>query len=98
MTDAAFGRMGMRPRTVAHCDDLRATLTMVAAGLGAAPVPRLGVSAGVPDGVLTLSAPWLNLSRSIFALVPAERETPAVTALVATITTAMQDAPLRHCP
>lgn len=96
MTDAVFSRMGMRPRVAAYCDDLQATLGMVAIGLGAAPVPRLGVSAGVPGGVITLQAPWLNLSRSIFALVTAERETPAVTGSLQAIEEVMKEAPVRH--
>lgn len=98
MTDAAFVRMGVQPRVVAHCDDLQTTLAMVAAGLGAATVPRLGVSADLPPGVLTLRAPWLNLSRSVFALVPSERETPAVTSLVEAIEAVVRETPLRHCP
>lgn len=98
MTDAAFGRMGVRPHSVAYCDDLQATLTMVAAGFGAAPVPRLSASSGggLPDGVVTLRAPWLNLSRSIFALVPTDRETPSVTSLLASIEDSMKDTPLVH--
>ncbi|GGB28304.1 LysR family transcriptional regulator [Flexivirga endophytica] len=96
MTDAVFARMGMRPQVAAYCDDLTATLTMVASGLGAAPVPRLGVSAALPDGVLTLRAPWLNLSRSIFALVPADRDTAAVTELLRAMESAIRETPVRH--
>lgn len=96
MTDTVFTRMGMRPHVAAYCDDLTATLTMVAAGVGAAPVPRLGVSAGLPDGVLTVQVPWLNLSRSVFALVPADRETPAVATLLSAIKSAVREAPVRH--
>lgn len=96
MTDAVFARMGMRPKVAAYCDDLTATLTMVASGLGAAPVPRLGVSAEVPDGVLMLQTPWLNLSRSVFALIPTGRESAAVTGLLEPLELAMRSAPLRH--
>ncbi|NUR83105.1 MAG: LysR family transcriptional regulator [Nonomuraea sp.] len=71
--EGVFARWELRPRVVAYSDDFHVTLSMVRAGMGAALVPDIALL-GDPPGVLWVDVPWLNISRSIFALVHPERE------------------------
>lgn len=89
--EGLFSRWDLHPRVVAHCDDFNATMSLVAAGLGAAPLPRIALSAGVPRDMEVIEAPWLNISRSIMALVQPDRSTPALTALLDSLSRLVQD-------
>ncbi|GAA2271409.1 LysR family transcriptional regulator [Nonomuraea roseoviolacea subsp. roseoviolacea] len=72
--EGLFARWDLHPRVVGHSDDFDATLAMVAAGLGAALIPELALPADL-RGVVVADVPWLNTSRSIFALLRPDRET-----------------------
>ncbi|TDD49813.1 LysR family transcriptional regulator [Nonomuraea terrae] len=71
--DGVFARWDLHPRVVGHSDDLSATLAMVGASLGAALIPELALR-GRPEDVVVADVPWLNVSRSIFALYLPDRE------------------------
>lgn len=79
--DSLFARWDLRPRVVCHSDDFTATLSLVAAGLGAALVPTLALDA-FPSGIVVADIPWFNISRSIFALVGPGRDSPVLTRLI----------------
>ncbi|MEO3871084.1 LysR family transcriptional regulator [Nonomuraea sp. B12E4] len=83
--DGVLNRWNLHPRVVAHSDDFSATLAMVGACLGAALVPRLALR-GQPEDVVVVDAPWLNVSRSIFALYLPDRETARLRLLFDTLT------------
>jgi DNA-binding transcriptional LysR family regulator len=80
-----LNRWNLHPRVVAHSDDFSATLAMVGASLGAALVPELALR-DRPEGVVVVDVPWLNVSRSIFALYLPDRETPRLRLLFDTLT------------
>lgn len=79
--DSLFARWNLYPRVVCHSDDFTATLTLVAAGLGAALVPALALQP-TPPGVVVADIPWFNISRSIFALVGPDRDSPVLARLI----------------
>lgn len=80
--DGLFARWELHPQVVARCDDFNATMSLVRAGMGAAPLPQIALSAGVPSEIDVINAPWLNLSRSLTALVRPDRSTSEVMTLL----------------
>lgn len=89
--DGIFSRRELNPHVVARCDDFIATMRMVAAGVGAAPMPHLALLSGVPDGIDLVRASWLNLSRSITALIRPGIEGAALTLLLDTVAEIVQE-------
>ncbi|MEU8105850.1 LysR family transcriptional regulator [Nonomuraea muscovyensis] len=79
--DGLFARWALHPRIVGYSDDFNATLAMVAAGMGAALIPELALPAR-DCGTVIADVPWLNTSRSIFALVRSDRETARLSAFL----------------
>lgn len=79
--DGVFTRWGLRPRVACHSDDFKITLAMIEAGMGAALVPDLALRGHGPE-VVVADVPWLNISRSIFALVHLDRETARLPSLL----------------
>ncbi|MFF3666065.1 LysR family transcriptional regulator [Microtetraspora malaysiensis] len=79
--DSVFARWGLRPRVAGHSDDFKITMAMIEAGVGAALVPDLALRGHGPEAVVA-DVPWLNTSRSIFALARPERETVRLRALL----------------
>lgn len=67
VTTDALSAAGIHPRIAASSDDFTATLALVAAGLGAALIPRLAIRER-PRNVCLLSVPTLELSRRIVIL------------------------------
>jgi DNA-binding transcriptional LysR family regulator len=67
VVDAVLANAGLHPRIVASSDDFNATLRLVAAGHGAAMVPRLAMGAR-PRWVSAVQVPELQLSRKLMAL------------------------------
>lgn len=79
--EGVFSRWSLHPRVACHADDFKIMLAMVEAGMGAALVPDLALRGHGP-GVVVADVPWLNTSRSIFALARPERETARLLSLL----------------
>ncbi|WP_327089273.1 LysR family transcriptional regulator [Nonomuraea sp. NBC_01738] len=79
--DGVFSRWDLHPRVACHSDDFKITMTLIEAGVGAAFIADLAI-AGHGPGVVVADVPWLNTSRSIFALVRPDRETTRLQALL----------------
>ncbi|GAB3159046.1 LysR family transcriptional regulator [Microbispora hainanensis] len=79
--DGVFARWGLHPRVAGYADDFKITLAMVEAGMGAAFVADLALRGHGP-GVVVADVPWLNTSRSIFALARPERESARLLSLL----------------
>ncbi|MFC4117906.1 LysR family transcriptional regulator [Nonomuraea zeae] len=79
--EGVFSRWGLHPRVACHSDDFKITMTLIETGVGAAFVADLAL-AGHGPGVVVADVPWLNASRSIFALVRPDRETSRLQALL----------------
>lgn len=67
VVDFVLANAGLHPRVVASSDDFNATLRLVAAGHGAAMVPRLAMTAR-PAGVVEVEAPEIALTRKLMVL------------------------------
>lgn len=79
--DGVFASWDLHPRAAGYSDDFSTTLAMVGAGVGAALLPLLALR-GHKDNVAVIEVPWLNISRSVFALVHPDRETAALRSLL----------------
>lgn len=79
--NSVFASWGLQPRAVGYSDDFSTTLAMVGAGVAVALVPALAVR-HPPGDVVVADVPWLNISRSIFALTHPDRETAALRSLL----------------
>ncbi|MEN3533666.1 LysR family transcriptional regulator [Microbispora sp. ZYX-F-249] len=79
--EGVFARWGLHPRVAGHSDDFKIMLAMVEAGMGAAFVTDLALHGHGP-GVVVADVPWLNTSRSIFALARPERESARLLSLL----------------
>ncbi|KAB8184227.1 LysR family transcriptional regulator [Microbispora catharanthi] len=79
--EGVFARWSLHPRVAGYSDDFKITLAMIEAGMGAALVPGLALRGHGP-GVVVADVPWLNTSRSIFALARPERETARLLSLL----------------
>ncbi len=66
--DSVLANAGLHPRVVAFSNDFNATLRLVAAGHGAAMVPRLAM-AQRPAGVVEVEVPEIAVTRKVMALV-----------------------------
>ncbi|MER7498813.1 LysR family transcriptional regulator [Nonomuraea pusilla] len=79
--DALFARWQLHPRVACHSDDFRVTMALIRAGVGAALIPDLALR-DHGDDVVVADVPWLNTSRSVFALVRPDRETARLRSLL----------------
>lgn len=79
--DSVFARWALHPRVACHSDDFKITMSLIEAGVGAGFVADLAL-AGHGPGVVVADVPWLNTSRSVFALVRPDRETARLRALL----------------
>lgn len=66
--DGMFARWDLRPAIVGYSDDVHSTLGLVAAGLGAAALPRLLLAHTPLEGIEVIQPCWFSLSRHIFGL------------------------------
>lgn len=80
--DGMFARWQLRPKVAGVSDDIHTTMTLVAAGLGAAVLPRLAVIATETSGVEVYAPAWLNISRSVFGLYRPGSTDPALVDLL----------------
>ncbi|MEV0585222.1 LysR family transcriptional regulator [Nonomuraea sp. NPDC050310] len=79
--EGVFSRLDLYPSVACHSDDFKITMSLIGAGVGAAFIADLALSGHGPD-VVVADVPWLNTSRSVFALVRPDRETPRLQALL----------------
>ncbi|MBE3010641.1 LysR family transcriptional regulator [Microbispora sp. NEAU-D428] len=79
--EGVFARWSLHPRVAGYSDDFKITMAMIEAGMGAALIPDLALHGHGP-GVVVADVPWLNTSRSIFALARPERETARLLSLL----------------
>ena len=79
--EGTLTRWDLHPRAVCYSDDSTATIALVREGVGVALMPEMAIG-NDRAGVAVLDVPWLNLSRSIFALVGRERDVAGLPELI----------------
>lgn len=83
---------GFRPRYAIEVDDYPTVQSLVAAGLGLAVIPRLGLAPAVHEGVTVRPLVAPRIARRIFAVVPSGRsEDPRIGAMVRCLREATED-------
>jgi DNA-binding transcriptional LysR family regulator len=88
----ACAAAGFRPRFAIEVDDYPTVQSLVAAGLGAAAIPLLGLSPAVHDGVAIRPLVRPSLTRRIFAVARSGRaDDPLIAGMIDSLRTAADD-------
>lgn len=92
---AICGAAGFQPEFAIEVDDYPTVQSLVAAGLGVAPIPLLGLSPAVHDGVAIRPLVAPAITRRIFAVSSAGRALdPLISAMAASLAAAARSLPI----